>query len=252
MTHYRLLVALAAVVAGLFLITAASADHSWGTYHWARTSNPFTLQLEDDLTTTEWDGFLGNVSSDWSQSTVLDTTVVDKAATKNCSAIKGKIRVCNKKYGYNGWLGLATIWLSGGHIYQGTSKVNDSYFGLSAYNNPYLKRHVLCQEVGHTFGLGHQHGVTDSCMNDEGSTFFLASAVSPNQHDYDQLVAIYGSHTDSSNSFSTAAAAGGPGRGAGEDAVPAGADPQHGNVFVRELGGGRTMVTFVIWAPVGR
>ena len=26
------------------------ADHSWGSYHWARTSNPFNLKLGDNVT----------------------------------------------------------------------------------------------------------------------------------------------------------------------------------------------------------
>ena len=40
------LVALA-VVATTFagFVGAATANHSWGNYHWARTSNPFTLKL---------------------------------------------------------------------------------------------------------------------------------------------------------------------------------------------------------------
>ena len=34
---------------GLFTSTV-KADHSWGNYHWARTANPFTLKLGDNLT----------------------------------------------------------------------------------------------------------------------------------------------------------------------------------------------------------
>ncbi|MFX6540611.1 hypothetical protein ABTG54_21480, partial [Acinetobacter baumannii] len=47
---------------------------------------------------------------------------------KQCRAVSGMIRVCNAEYGFNGWLGLASINLdSRGHITQGTAKVNDSY-----------------------------------------------------------------------------------------------------------------------------
>jgi hypothetical protein len=28
---------------------SASANHSWGSYHWARTSNPFNLKLGDNV-----------------------------------------------------------------------------------------------------------------------------------------------------------------------------------------------------------
>ena len=65
-----------AVAAGLALTVAlpgvATANHSWGGYHWARTANPFTLALGDNVDSS-WDAYLGTTSSDWSQSKVLDT-----------------------------------------------------------------------------------------------------------------------------------------------------------------------------------
>lgn len=60
---------------------------------------------------------------------------------------------------------------------------------------------LQCQEVGHTFGLGHtsEDGSSQkTCMDystDQRST-------APNQHDMDELSSIYG-HTDS---YSTSAA----------------------------------------------
>src|SRR5687767_14287743 len=53
----------------------ATADHTWGGYHWARTTSEFTLKLGDNVSNT-WDAYLGNTSSDWSASDVLNTTVV--------------------------------------------------------------------------------------------------------------------------------------------------------------------------------
>jgi hypothetical protein len=73
---------------------------------------------------------------------------------KRCNATSGKIRVCNAAYGNNGWLGLASINVdSSGHITKGTAKMNDSY--ASYWEVPNEKSHVMCQEVGHLFGLGH-------------------------------------------------------------------------------------------------
>ena len=34
------------------------ADHSWGNYHWERSSAPFHLELGDNLT-SNWDSYLG-------------------------------------------------------------------------------------------------------------------------------------------------------------------------------------------------
>lgn len=247
------------VMAASVLLPAerAGAGHSWNTYHWARTTNPFTLKVVNSLT-PDWDTIGSAVVSDWSASTVLDLqNEPGSDATgerKRCKAVNGKVRACDAAYGYNGWLGLATIWLYNGHIVQGTSKVNDSYFSLATYNNPNAKRHVLCQEVGHTFGLGHQTG--DSCMDDVNG-LFDPNFVDPNQHDYDQLVAIYGSHTDSSNSFVSTAFLGTAKGGASgsddepEDALPPGAGRKDGKVFERDLGGGRRIVTFVWWVHPG-
>ncbi|MFG2042976.1 hypothetical protein [Dactylosporangium sp. NPDC048998] len=45
--------ATAAALAALGVLTApgtAVASHSWGGYHWARTANPFTVELDNNLT----------------------------------------------------------------------------------------------------------------------------------------------------------------------------------------------------------
>ncbi|MGC4939945.1 hypothetical protein [Kribbella sp. DT2] len=57
-------------------------------------------------------------------------------------------------YGNNGWAGLASINLSGsGHISTGSVKLNDTYESGA----PTAERQgVMCQEVGHTYGLDHQ------------------------------------------------------------------------------------------------
>jgi predicted Zn-dependent protease len=46
--------------------------------------------------------------------------------------------------------------VSGSHIVQGTTKVNDTYFNTATYNTRAWRQLVMCQEVGHTFGLDHQ------------------------------------------------------------------------------------------------
>jgi hypothetical protein len=189
---------LSLIVAILFVLAAsplsANASHSWGGYHWARTSNPFTLQLGNNLSSA-WSPYLGTTSGDWSTSKVLDTVVVAGQAKGKCRPNAGRIEVCNGAYGNNGWLGLAQIWLSGGHISQGSVKVNDTYFAMPKYNNSAEKNHVMCQEVGHTFGLDHQDesgAALGTCMDyssDSGSQH-------PNAHDYQELEIIY-SHVDS-------------------------------------------------------
>src|ERR687888_93660 len=125
---HRFAVALgAAAMAAAALAATASANHSWGKYHWARTSNPFALQLGNN--TSGWNTYLNTASSDWSGSSVLDTSVVNGNTNgSTCAPTLGRIEVCSAAYGANGWLGLAQIWTTrGAHIAQATTKVNDTY-----------------------------------------------------------------------------------------------------------------------------
>jgi hypothetical protein len=91
-----MLAASAAALAFGLLAGPAAASHSWNGYHWARTSNPFTVKLGDNVTSA-WDSYLRTASSDWSASTAgspLRTTVVAGATTgKKCRATTGRVEV---------------------------------------------------------------------------------------------------------------------------------------------------------------
>ena len=239
--------AVLAVASGL-AAASASASHSWGGYHWARTANPFTIKLGDNVAST-WDSYLGTTSTDWSASAVLDTTIVPgSAANKRCQAKSGQDEICNGTYGQNGWLGIASIWLASGttHITQGTVKLNDTYFAMAQYNNSSEKEHVMCQEVGHTFGLDHQStdgSSLNTCMDyysNKSSSDTLS--IHPNQHDYDELVTIY-SHGDSSTTIGSTI-------GTLPDAVPswAQASKVSESRYVDHLANGDTLITWVLWA----
>lgn len=251
--------AVLAVVAAILVGTAGpvQANNAWSTYHWARGANPFTLQIGNNMTAGDWNSYLKAASSDWSSSTggnPLRTSLVAGAGKKRCGAVSGRVEVCNGTYGQNGWLGLAQVWLSGGHISQGTAKMNDSYFNQATYNNPNEKLHVVCQEVGHTFGLDHQStdGTTqNSCMDyfsNTGANAGSTASTHPNDHDYAQLATIY-SHLDATTTIANAAPVRGFGAaGADGNGTPAGASKARGNWYVQDLGNGRTLVTHIYWA----
>lgn len=243
-----------------FFAQSSDASHSWGNYHWARTSNPFTLKLGDNLTSA-WDPYLTTSSADWSISTILDTTIVPGLTTaRRCRPVNGRIEVCNYTYGSNGWLGLAQIWISGNHITQGVTKVNDTYFKTSKYNTAAWKNFVLCQEVGHAFGLDHQdedfnNSNLGSCMD---YTSNPDTNQHPNAHDYEQLEIIY-AHLDNITTIQN-----------GTQKLPLGqsitnsilnsdfSNPSEWGqalknnrsvaLFVRDLGNGQKVYTFIIWA----
>jgi hypothetical protein len=233
----------------------ASATHSWGGYHWARTANPFTLKLGNNMSSA-WASSLATASSDWSASDVLNTTVVTGLANpKNCRPTSGRVEVCNSRYGNNGWLGIANIWITGGtHITQGTVKLNDTYFNTATYNTPAWRALVTCQEIGHTFGLDHQDEAfdnpnLDTCMDYTSSP---GSNQHPNAHDYEELDSIY-AHLDATTTI-------GQRVGAGAAADIDTGDPRNWGrlmklsrdgrtaIFELDLGGGRKLVTFVVYA----
>ncbi len=216
------------VVMGLAVASVAQASHSWSNYHWARASNPFALKIVDSVTGT-WDSLLPAVSTDWSASTVLDTSIQAGATglldRLQCNPLAGKVRVCNANYGPNLWFGIAQVWLSNGHISQATTKVNDYYF-TGTYGNDIARRHVLCQEMGHDFGLDHQHGLP-TCMEDNNSTLNTPSYQTPNTHDYAQLQTIY-THLDGGAKV---------GSSAQSEARPS---------LVQRIGG-ETVLTYIFW-----
>lgn len=210
MRKIRVLVAACAALA-LFGVSnlPAEAGHSWDNFHWSRASNPAQLTVVDSLV-GEWDSYLPAVVTDWERSNALSLSVepgADDLVTRTaCLPAAGKIHVCNAKYPDPTWLGLATVWLDGDHITQATAQVNDTWFDTSLYNDPNAKRHVLCQEVGHDFGLDHQYD-EPSCMDDINGLFDPAF-VSPSPHDFAQLDAIY-AHLDTTGG-------GGGGKGSGK------------------------------------
>jgi hypothetical protein len=236
----------------------ALANHSWGGYHWARTANPFTLKIGDNVS-GPWDSVLGTAVFDWNSSDVLNLTLVaGQANPKNCRGTTGRVEVCNSTYGNNGWLGIASISITGGtHITKGTVKLNDTYFNTAQYNTTAWRNLVACQEIGHTFGLDHQ----DENFNNQnlGTCMDYTSDPStnqhPNKHDYDELDIIY-QHLDSTTTI---------GQSASSSSAP---DIDHNNprswgqlvklsgggrtaIYELNLGGGSKIVTFVVWASEG-
>src|SRR5688572_18198730 len=84
----------------------AEATHACGSYHWARTSNPFTLSVGDNVH-SGWDAYLDEAIVDWNPSSVLELNeAAGSTNPRQCRARSGRIEVCAERYGFNGWLGL--------------------------------------------------------------------------------------------------------------------------------------------------
>ena len=268
-SSYHFVLMLVLVLALVAFPAPVSANHAWGNYHWARTSNPFTVKVVNSMT-TDWDDNLNTAVSDWNSSAVMNVVQEagnDDAQTRQrCRPVKGKVRACNSTYGTNGWLGLAQIWVRGSHITQGTAKMNDSYLasGYSETN----KQHVICQEIGHDWGLDHQ----DESGADFNTCMDYSDALDnahPNQGDYNQLLCIYDPATNGVTLTSTNHSCTGTGHldsSSTIGAAPAGfanadvhAQENWGTkvresadgrsaLFVRDFGNGNKIFTFVFWA----
>ena len=239
-------VGLIAALIGLAVVPA-SASHSWGSYHWSQPSTGLKITYNANLNST-WQPYLdggptslpGNVINDWDVSDRLAFTrgPSNVQDPRQCKARSATIQVCNASYGRNGWLGIAQIWTSGGHIVQAVTKVNDSYFSTATYNTPAWRRMVLCQEVGHDFGLTHQdenfsNANLNTCMDYTSSPL---GNQQPNAHDYEQLGCIYDGHDYGTPSTHATGCSG-----------PLSGTKTGNSTYVEELGNGRRVVTHVFW-----
>lgn len=218
-SFFRPAAALAVALTCLAASAATHATHSWGGYHWARTTPQFTLKIGNNLTSSDWKAHLAQTSSDWNSPTLFGAastpllTAIVAGSSKRCSMIAGTTQVCNAKYGNTGWLGLASINVVGEHITQGSAKMNDTYFSTATYNNPNQRRHVMCQEIAHTFGLDHQStdgSSQNSCMDyfsNTGSNASSTLSTTPNAHDFEQLNLLYSALDSSTTAAATASLA---------------------------------------------
>ena len=220
-----LVVAVALFVAVIHGVVV-SADNSWGTYHWARTTSSFNLTVINS-TTSDWDGYVEQAVADWSASSKLtmneDTSgSTSKKVRRQCKGPDGMVRICNLAYGNTGWLGIAGISIDGNrHILRGYTKLNDTYFNTSFYNQPNWKQSVTCQELGHNVGLDHQDEDFNneslfSCMDYQNPPWEY-----PDDHDLETLDSIYG-HTDSYDSYASSGSGGGEQSGGGVCNAPPG------------------------------
>jgi hypothetical protein len=185
----KILLIAVALAALLTAVTVASADHAWSTYHWP--SDNLSLTVIDKTSSSLYDVPAG--VAEWAN---LGTPIQPTPTT----AKKGDISV---REGFSqSWLGIATIFLDGGHITKGEVKLNTRYLEYYEANGyPGIADHVLCQEIGHVLGLGHNRTETDTCMNDQA--FIGAALTSPNNHDTAQLNIIYDGHTDTGGTTET-------------------------------------------------
>lgn len=153
---------IAATVAAAAISAPVLASHSWDGVHWPRTGNQLRVPVGDNVD-GRWDYYFKNAAGDWSKSTIIQSPIVGgKTNPAECSFVTGTIQVCNAAYGATDWLGLASISMSNGHLSAGVAQMNDTYAEVPPMNGPSWRQYVMCQEIGHTYGLDHPDEATDN------------------------------------------------------------------------------------------
>jgi uncharacterized protein DUF4953 len=159
----------------------AQAHHSWSHYHWVAPVYPIHLGFVDSTSKgLREQNVLPTVLHEWSAAGPLElsSTPGDNGVKirHNCPIPAGKVRICDANFG-PGEFGHTDLNLDGDRILGARILVNN-YWGT----NRSYRRFVVCHEVGHSLGLDHQSGGSNSC---------LAGGKHPDEHDFEMLRQIY-------------------------------------------------------------
>ena len=203
-----LLPILAALLISVLAVGIAFADNQWSSYHYERPSSAeLIIDIGDCHISSphnDWSAMLIDVIADWNK---IPGVGNNPEIGFNLTACGATVNSYNDDYGNTGWLGLASIRVSRGrnaHIVSGSAYVNEHYItypDYTGFDDVVEWQQVMCQEIGHDFGLNHnREGSTggspdDTCMNDDIRPLRFDA---PNVHDYEMLAEMYAhNHGDS-------------------------------------------------------
>ena len=164
------------VAAALTFGAVLVADHSWGGYHWARTTASFNLTIVNS-TTSDWDPYVsqaigrlvkferaqhGRRSQRIYRRPGIAVSAADPQAP-SASAISHTASTA-------GWVSRGFPSTPPGTSLPATRSSTTPISVRRRYNQPDWKQSVACQELGHNIGLYHQDEDFDnvsleSCMD---------------------------------------------------------------------------------------
>ena len=91
--HRRLAICTAIAIPAAMIAAPVMATHSWGGYHWKRTTNAeLAIPVGDNVNAT-WQSAFDTAVADWNVSNVIQSPVVAGTLNpKTCKAVAGTIR----------------------------------------------------------------------------------------------------------------------------------------------------------------
>ena len=173
-------------------------NHFWENFKWRKTTENLVVSVGDCHTTSniDWSNMLADVVYHWNHIPEKQDGTGKIYIPTNLTFVKtacegAMIKSFNDDYGDNDWYGLNEIVITNDdYIIRSISKVN-LHYSL----NTRQWQQVLCHEIGHGVGIGHQSedgSDLDTCMDYD----IYNSNRYPNKHDVDILDVLYGNGTD--------------------------------------------------------
>lgn len=123
------------------------------------------LTLVTNFNNSMWTDSYTTAVADWQESDALN---LNDGGTSDgaCDPADGTIAVCAASYGNTPWIGLAQIWTRGPHIRRALAKMNEDFApfvnGDAGGSAEEWRQYVMCQELGHDFGLDRQDETFDT------------------------------------------------------------------------------------------
>jgi hypothetical protein len=95
---------------------------------------------------TIWQPYFFKAVDEWNSGTPDSLTLTTETAEPDsgCSAITGKLKVCNGNYGETNWRGINKILLENNWIYSSAARMNDFY---NSSNDGAQRQYTMCHEV---------------------------------------------------------------------------------------------------------
>jgi hypothetical protein len=181
-----------------------------GAFRWSNNNNNnngLTLVILNAMDDS-WDKELRVAVDNWEAGVPVDPlslSIQNVAYDFDCTAVEGKLKVCNGNYGATRWRGINEVILNRrtNTIISSAAKMNEYY--LPNGGRAEQRLYTLCHEIGHGFGLPHWD--EDFYNEDLGNCMDYTSKpqnnMLPDASNFLYLGELYGNGTITSSSVAT-------------------------------------------------